>query len=118
MHKSGCYKSLLQQQGKEWMGSSLLSPRCLCRALALGSFPGALRALLGGCAEPQAGSGSAQPHDTRQPSPAPSWNNTQPAGVMNNEEWGEGKQTSSKIVVNNRLIKSLLLLSLVVLESL
>lgn len=35
---------------------------------------------------------------------------------MNNEKWGEGKQTSSKIMVNKRLIKSLLLPSLVVLD--
>lgn len=49
MHKSGCYKSLLQQQGKERVGSSLLSPRCLCCALALGSFPGAQPLLPGLC---------------------------------------------------------------------
>lgn len=49
MHRSDCCKSLLLQQGKERVGSSLLSPRCLCCALALGSFPRAQPLLLGLC---------------------------------------------------------------------
>lgn len=95
---------------------SVLCPRSGQFPQGTAPAPGALRALLGRHAEPQAGSGSAQAHDTTQPSPATSWNNTQPAGVTNNEKQGEGKQTSSKIVVNKRLIKSLLLLSLVALD--
>lgn len=48
-------------------------------------------------------------------SPASTWynpNNTQAAGMTHNKEQGEGKQISSKILVNKRLIKSLLVLSL------
>ena len=41
---------------------------------------------------------------------------TQAAGVTHNEEHGEGKQISSKSLVNKRLMKSLLVLSLAALD--
>lgn len=110
--------------GREQMGTSLPSPRCLCCPLSLGSssgsqpLSGALCALLGQHPEPGSGC-SAQTCGKRQLFPAPTWynpNDVQAAGMIHNKQQGEGKQISNKIFVNKRLMKSLLLLSLAALD--